>query len=113
MIRRITEQDWIAHPNREGESTDETATIIANRDRIEVVAEWADPTLEWEFFEIAVIRLDGNYYALTTSGCSCPSPTEVWSIDYGPATLDEMRTWVALGPHADVLCCYLTDEALA
>lgn len=102
---------WVGHPDCQ-EGSDDCRRLIANRDRIEVISSWEEPNLEYEYHEEAIVRLDLAYYALTTTGCSCPSPTETWCIDYGPATLDEMRAWAALGPRADVWCPVLTNEAL-
>jgi len=113
------EDDWIGHPNVLSDHTNEdTKYLITHRDRIEVLGGWSDPEACYSYDEIALIRLSNHvtsevcYYALNTAGCSCPSPTETWQIDFGPATLDELREWCSKGNQSSILSPLLTDEAL-
>jgi hypothetical protein len=98
---------WVGSPRYQGEHTDDVLRLIENRARVRVLGGWSDPDAEWSYDEIALVELDGDYYALTTSGCSCPSPSETWCVDFGPATLAELRDWCARGSHADALLPYL------
>jgi hypothetical protein len=59
-------------------------------------------------------ELDASYEAqlfmLQTSGCSCPSPQETWSVEAGPcATLQELRD--ALGKDMDPGAKAALDDA--
>ncbi len=109
---------WVGDADHDGDRTPDVQRIIDGRARIVVLGGWEDPEVSYpeasySYNDTALVRLDGDYYALTTSGGSCPSPSETWSIEYGPATLDELRAWCAKDPYADTLLPFLTDEALA
>lgn len=81
---------WYGHPRCE-RPTESEAFLIENRHRIEVMAEWVDTEASYEFEERAILRVGGHFYYVTTSGCSCPSPTEVWNCAASAPSLDELE----------------------
>lgn len=111
---------WVGHIGSINDSSDEDTLYLAcYQNDIEVLGGWSNDNLGCTgYHQIALVRLVSNitgevcYYALTTSGCSCPSPNETWKIDYGPGTLDEVRKWTAKASQSKVLLSYLTDEYL-
>lgn len=50
-----------------------------------------DAEANYSYDDWALVELDGQFYWLHTSGCSCPSPTETWGVFYGPVSLSEAR----------------------
>jgi len=109
-MRYLDEEDWIAHPDG-GDGDEVSKLLIERRADVEVLCEW-EADIGCEYDKSAVVRLGDVYYALTTSGNSCPSPTETWSVDFGPATLKEVRAWVAKGPRAEDFGPSLSSGAL-
>ena len=111
---------WSSPDTLNDSSDSELQYLVTHRDHIEVIGGWSDDQCEYEYHEIALVRLDNDstsevqYYALTTSGCSCPSPNETWIIDFGPATCDELLEWCrkASDRNREHLCSLLTDEHL-
>lgn len=101
-----TEYSWAGDHRHNGERSEDVDRLIAGRDRIEVLGGWASDD-DCGYDAAALVRLDGDYFALTTSGCSCPDPSETWQIDFGPATLAELQAWVEKGPRAVELRPYL------
>lgn len=97
MMRRVHEGDWIAASN--GDLSSGERKLVENRDRIEVWGEIQDAEASYSYDDWALIRLDGDWYLLNTSGCSCPSPDETWGIAHGPCTLDEIETAVKDGDY--------------
>lgn len=93
------EYNWIAHERCENASTREQ-NLIARRDEIEVFGEISDDEASYSYDDWALIRLDGQFYLLQTSGCSCPSPSETWGIAVGPATLAEVRAHIDTGDYS-------------
>lgn len=81
---------WIANDRCEDPGEVEQY-LIANRDDIDVLASVEDEHFAYEYDQAAVISLKKKYYLLHTSGCSCPSPSETWSVLKGPSTLKEIR----------------------
>ena len=92
-------REWIAHPdiNRPAEKEQ---TLIDRRDEIEVFGEISDDEASYSYDNWALIRLDGKFYLLQTSGCSCPSPSETWGIAIGPVTLAEARAHIEEGNYS-------------
>lgn len=81
--------DWIGHPRGDVKGADELL-LMNNRSEIEVLWEIEDVGACYSYDDWALVRLFGKYYVLNTSGCSCPSPTETWSVTFS-GTLDEVR----------------------
>lgn len=73
----------------------DAALLIARRADLIVYGEVHDAEACYSYDDWALVSLDGRYYLLSTSGCSCPSPSETWGIAYGPCTLAEMRVHIA------------------
>lgn len=89
---KLTEYDWMASPDCEAPGADE-ALLISRRDDIDVIGTVEDAEADYSYDDWALIRLDGAYWVLSTSGCSCPSPRETWRAEVGPLSLDEVRTY--------------------
>ena len=91
---------WIAHPSCESPGEVEEF-LIEHREDIEVIAEIADAQACYDYDDWALIcvpirgrnRRD-SFYLLNTSGCSCPSPRETWSVHTGPANLGVIQAEV-------------------
>lgn len=81
------ECDWIGHPDGNASTGSPDFAIydglVKGRDRIVVHAESMDGG-SYEYSDKALIELDGQFYLLTNSGCSCPSPSETWVVEAGP-----------------------------
>ena len=88
--------EWPCHPagldtcNLSGPNAELYETLVRRRNDVLVHAEYSVPDLRFEYDELALIELDGMFYILQTSGCSCPSPSETWIIDKGPGTRSEV-----------------------
>jgi hypothetical protein len=98
---------WIGDPACDGIGEKERLFIDRRADVQLIAGACAD--LSYEFDETAVCRLDGKFYVLNTSGCSCPSPSEKWGVAYGPIdTLAEVAKTIS-GDKA----MYMPDDARA
>lgn len=91
--------DWIANPRCE-DASDAEKKLIDNRADILVYAEISDDEADYSYDDFALVRLGDDWYLLQTSGCSCPSPSETWGVDIGPATLEEVKKFVMEGEYA-------------
>ncbi len=91
--------EWIANPRCESQGELERA-LIARREDVEVIAEIEDKDASYDYDDWALVLLDGAYYLLNTSGCSCPSPSETWQVMKGPATLSEIRQEIEAGDYS-------------
>lgn len=80
---------WVAHPN--GGKND---PLVKRRNEIEIIGGVQDADASYSYDDYALCELDGKFYLFSTSGCSCPSPSETWQVDIGPATLDEIKAHV-------------------
>lgn len=99
-MRNLTEDDWIAHPDAlYNKSSGQEQFLVEFRNKINVLAEIQDHQASYEYDEMAVIELNDEFYLLRTSGCSCPSPTETWSIQVGPTTLPKVIEAVESGEY--------------
>lgn len=79
-----------------GTLTDAERMFVAGRDRAVTIAESEDPHADYSYDDWALCKLDGLFYAFNTSGCSCPSPSETWTlVKHG--TLEEMLDWLVMG----------------
>lgn len=54
--------------------------FVDNAARAKHIAESDDPASCYSFDDNALYELDGSFYWFNTSGCSCPSPDEVWDL---------------------------------
>jgi hypothetical protein len=96
---KITADDWwnwIAAPEG-GDGDERSKLLIANRHDLEVVGEVVDSEASYSYDDWALVRLKGKYYLLSTSGCSCPSPSETWGVQHGPMTLSQIRKEITNG----------------
>ncbi len=80
---------WVGHESCGGGGEREEL-LIRRRDDIYLVAYVEDPEADYSYDDRAVVKLDKDYYIVSTSGCSCPSPSETWGVDFGPATKKEV-----------------------
>ena len=87
------DKEWVASPNGE-DLSEEELKLVARRPDIIVYGYVNDAEASYSFDDYALISLDGWFYLLHTSGCSCPSPCERWGIAKGPCTLDEIRSHI-------------------
>lgn len=65
-----------------------------NTERADTLAESSDPNASYDYDDYALAVLDGQYYVFNTSGCSCPSLDETWSMHFkgdGPALVDYLE----------------------
>ena len=88
---------WVGHPNCDTKRPLEEL-LIARRADIELLGTIEDKDASYSYDDFALVRLDADYYLLNTTGCSCPSPSETWHVEIGPATLDEIEAFL-LGGH--------------
>jgi hypothetical protein len=90
--------EWIAHPRCNHPKAAERL-LIENRDDIEVLAEIVDSDSSYSYDEMALVRLasTGALYLLHTSGCSCPSPQETWSVTLEQTTTNAVREMIRSG----------------
>lgn len=95
MFTKLDEYDWPAHAGYGGCHTDDAErALVARRADIEVLGYITDAEADYSFHDFAFIRLDGQWYVLETSGCSCPSPKDEWQVSVGPVPVDGLRTAV-------------------
>lgn len=84
----LDDGDWIGHPD--GAESDEEKRLVAHRKDLVVYGLVADAEADYSYHDYALVSLGAEFYLLETSGCSCPSPTETWSITFGPLSLDRL-----------------------
>ncbi len=53
-------------------------------EEVELISFYADENLLYEFDEACVVKFEGMFYLLHTSGCSCPLPEDNAIIYAGP-----------------------------
>ena len=71
---------WVGSGSCENAGKDERL-LIDNADKVEVLSEASDPNQDWSYDYTAICKLVGQgYFLVQTSGCSCPSPSETWSV---------------------------------
>lgn len=87
---------WVAHPAG-GCDTPETTKLIENRYKLWIYGGVEDKEASYSYDDWALVKLGRDWYLLSTSGCSCPSPSETWRIEIGPATLLKIRAHVTGG----------------
>lgn len=86
---KLDEYDWIA--NARGNEYEENRVLINRRNELVIFGEVNDAEANYSYDDYALVRLDADYYLLSTSGCSCPDPSETWGIACGPSTLAQIR----------------------
>lgn len=71
--------------------------LIENRYKLDILGGVHDKNADYSYDDWALVKLKDKYYLLSTSGCSCPSPNETWTVQIGPATLKQIRKFVSKG----------------
>ena len=89
---------WVAHPNASPVNEVEKF-LVENRYKLNILGGVEDEEASYSYDDWALCELEGKYYLLSTSGCSCPSPTETWRVEIGPATIPEIRAYVTSGAY--------------
>jgi hypothetical protein len=89
---------WVGSPAAENMS-EEMKVLSDRRFEIEIHGGVSDESLSYAYDEMALCELDGQFYLLSTSGCSCPSPSETWDIDIGPTTLEKIKEHILNGDY--------------
>lgn len=54
--------------------------LVDGRERANTIAFSEDPAACYSYDDWALVELEGCYYIVNTSGCSCPSPDETWEL---------------------------------
>jgi hypothetical protein len=96
---------WVAHPEGTGSYYGRSdldnieKEVVARRYELDIIGGISDNDASYSYDDWALAKLDGKYYLFSTSGCSCPSPTETWRIEIGPATLAQVRKHVLDGDY--------------
>lgn len=52
--------------------------VVDRRAKATTLCESRDPHADYSFNNFALIEIDNYYFVFGTTGCSCPSPDEVW-----------------------------------
>lgn len=92
----LDECDWSGHPKGRPEDPDGIAMLEArNAGTLEIHGLIADAEAYYSYEDFALCRLpDGRWAIAHTSGCSCPSPTELtWSVCCA-GTAEEIADWL-------------------
>lgn len=98
MKRKRTEDDWVGHPGSSAtypdnwSSTTRNTTelranhkfLVDNAERMWILAQVSDPNQDYSFDQMAIVQVDKKIFLCQTTGCSCPSPWEVWFVHSGP-----------------------------
>lgn len=101
-LRYSSDQDfyWVGHPDV-GEPSDlMMQELIEHRYELDIIGGIVDDEASYDYDEFALVKWQDKFYLLSTSGCSCPSPTETWMIEIGPATIEEIRAKILSGDYA-------------
>lgn len=91
--------DWIANNEYGIGNEGEEKVLCDNRDEIFVIGTIDDDHATYDYNDWALITLNGQFYLLSTSGCSCPSPKETWHIQIGPTTKEEVKKFIEEGEY--------------
>jgi len=71
---------WVGSPSG-GSGDADDQLIIANRDKVQILAEVSDPAQDYSYDDTAVCYLRGHgYFIIQASGCSCTGPSETWGV---------------------------------
>ncbi len=76
---------WVGDPECDRPGTLEQI-FTERRTDVKFVVGRCDEEASYSYDDTCVCKLDDSYYILNTSGCSCPSPNETWSVIYGPVS---------------------------
>lgn len=90
---------WICHPDNIGDEDKHPIYRPENRAEIEVLGGVSDDDACYSYDDWALCKFRGEYFLFATAGCSCPSPSETWRTEIGPATLQEIRDHVTSGEY--------------
>lgn len=89
---------WVGSPRCENPG-DSERFIIENRFKLTIIGGVEDKDADYSYDDWALVRLGEKFWLLSTSGCSCPSPSETWRVEIGPATLNQVRKHVVDGDY--------------
>lgn len=91
---------WPGHPDCERPSTAEQEIIAARAaGKLRLIGMIEDDNASWSYDDFALVRVEESYYLLNSSGCSCPSPSETWNVEIGPAALADIRKHLVDGKY--------------
>ena len=85
--------NWVAHPASNLDLEDRRKDMI-------VLGGITDDDASYSYDYWALVLLDGRYYSFSTSGCSCPSPSETCRIEIGRSTLDGIQKHIESGDYS-------------
>lgn len=88
---------WVAHEDGLDRNNPRSVELVKRRYEIEIIGGVVDQEASYSYDEMALCKLGNDYYLLSTSGCSCPSPSETWGIEIGPTTLSEIKQHIQSG----------------
>lgn len=91
----LDECDWPGHHKGRPEDPDGIAMLEARAaGTLEIHGLIADAEAYYSYEDFALCRLpDGRWAIAHTSGCSCPSPTETWSVCCA-GTAEQIADWL-------------------
>lgn len=94
----LTPGYWVGSGACERQTDAEKSVIEARAaGKVQVFDVIQDKNADYSFDDWALCLIDKKWWLISTSGCSCPSPTETWRVEIGPATLKEIRAHVEGG----------------
>lgn len=85
--------DWIRHTSRDrlapdsygsmrdGALSDAEEVFLDSRDDAITLVETSDPDGSYSYDDWALCEIRGTFWVFSTSGCSCPSPDETWTLE--------------------------------
>lgn len=90
---------WVAHPSGvsggyySNKASDQSLEkmLCERRYELDIIGGIEDKEADYSYDDWALAKLDKDYYLFSTSGCSCPSPTETWRVEMGPCSLNEIE----------------------
>lgn len=71
--------------------------FMSGKARATCILDFQTPGLSYEYADWALCALDGIFYVFSTSGCSCPDPSETWRLE-AHGTRQEVREWLDTNP---------------
>lgn len=74
-------------------------TFSEKRKDMIIIGGITDDEASYSYDDWAIVYLDGAFYLFSTSGCSCPSPSETWRVECGPSTIREIREKISRGDY--------------
>lgn len=92
---------WVGAGESEAAGDGDVGQMLHERRyEIDIIGGVEDKEADYSYDDWALCELDGKYYLLSTSGCSCPSPAETWRVEMGPCTLDEIKKRLLAGEYS-------------